>query len=80
MVTDGNCTYGGHLIRHIIGELLSCSSETNIMLYINYVSIKIIIKSKTYAFGMTEGLEREKGTEEELFEEIRTKHYLSKTM
>ena len=41
MVTDGNKTYcGGHFAIYTSIESLCCTSEANIMLYLNYTSIK----------------------------------------
>lgn len=38
--------YGEHLIMYITGESLSCSSETNVILSIFYISIKNVKKKK----------------------------------
>lgn len=41
MMTDGNYTYHGeHIVTYIIVEPVSCSPETNIILFVNYTSIK----------------------------------------
>lgn len=45
MVTDGGYTYHGeHLIIYMTHESLGCSFETNIILYIKYISIKNDLK------------------------------------
>ena len=45
MVIDGNETYcGGHFAIYTSIESLCCTPEANIMLYLNYTSIK---KKKT---------------------------------
>ena len=41
MVTDGKKTYcGGHFAIYTSMESLCCTPEANIMLYLNYTSIK----------------------------------------
>lgn len=42
-MTDSNYTYGEHLIMYVTDDS-SCSSETNKILNIKYIPIKMIIK------------------------------------
>lgn len=43
MVTDGDYTYhSDHFIMHIIVESLYYRSETNMIWYVNYTSIKMV--------------------------------------
>lgn len=43
MLTDGNYTdCGEHFVMYIVVKSLCCGPETNIILYINYTSIKKI--------------------------------------
>lgn len=45
MLTDGNHTYHDeHLVMYIIVESLRCTSESNIILHINCISIKKLKK------------------------------------
>ena len=45
MVMDGNQTYcGDHFAMYTNTKSLCCTPETNIMLYINYISIFLTIK------------------------------------
>ena len=54
MVSDGDYTYhGGCSIMYIIYESLSCSSETDIILYINYISIKCFKKGNEYILQLS---------------------------
>ena len=47
MYSDGyNQTYCGDFTRYTNTEALCCTTETNIMLYVNYISIKKIKKTK----------------------------------
>ena len=54
MVTDVNQTYCGDYFAICTNiESLCCTSETNIMLYVNYTSIKIITFKKQWRFHFT---------------------------
>ena len=46
MVTDGDHTYDEHGVMYRIVKLLFCTPETNITLYVNYISIKKKKKKK----------------------------------
>lgn len=39
MVTDGNYNYGEHFIMYLTAKSPSYTPETNVLLYINYISI-----------------------------------------
>lgn len=40
MLTDGDYTYSRDLAMYITVKSLCCTSEINVVLYINYISIK----------------------------------------
>lgn len=45
MVTDDNYTsYGKHFIMYMIFKLLGYTPKTNVILYVNYAAIKILLR------------------------------------
>ena len=46
MVTDGYQTYSDQFVMYINVESLCCTPETNIILYVNYTSIKKMKRKK----------------------------------
>ena len=54
MVIDGYWTCGDHFVMYLIVRSLCCTPETNLILYINYISIKnIFVYTHIYSHLMS---------------------------